>query len=210
MEEFVFLSVSCFLRASEIGRYCATSRPLFERYETDVSALRLTRLSSSSTILTGTARCIAVDILTSWWRRQCLQKWMDRVAWESVRFHAFPNRFNTNYEHWMSHFGHGLVSIPRIMKTVRFTPRLSKTLRCPCCKNGPIEAAWYRRFGDKMARSTPHIDVGCASCSRFLGCSGLQELYDTCNGALLTCHLRSSINYTSRLTWLDAVFDERW
>lgn len=204
MEEFVFLSVSGFLCAKDIGKYCIASVTLAKHYEKDIGTLRLGHLSSNQVPLPGISRCLAADVLIGWWRRQRLQNWMDRVACEGVRMHAFPNRFETNYKPWRSNFSQGVVSIPRIYETVRFTPTLYKTTRCPCCQKEPIEAAWYWRDGDKMVRSTPHLDVGCLSCSRFLGCSELREFLEFSSSAVLTVYHRSSVNYMSRLKWVYA------
>jgi len=167
-------------------------------YRLDLDALQIVTLKSKHNLLIGTARCIAAAIISKWWKLKLMRSWMDKVLHAAVRLHAFPHRFNTNYKPWDIHFHEGINSIQRIMHTNKFTPRLLKMPQCPCCKTAPLEAAWYRRIGCKMARSTPHIDVGCATCLQFLGCDSLSDFFDS-SDALATFYNGSF--RASRIMW---------
>jgi len=173
MDDVLFLELaSPFLTRCDILACCKTTRLNHEVRSLDLAVLRFTPMREvpgwrhAKHLLPGTIRLTAAAKLGRWWRRSLTRRWLDLVAWSAARMHAFPHRTRANYPPWRRHFDGGLAGIGRIMATVRFTPAaLSVPLWCPVCHKAPVTCAWYYWIGTKMARSSPYISIGCASCS---------------------------------------------
>jgi len=111
------------------------------------------------------ARQLAAITISRWWERLSAQAWLNCVARECLKFHAFISRLQTNYPPLQRPFGRGLRSLPRLHATRR-PVRIDHPPRCPFCSSRRIDAACYYRDGLKIARSTPYLRVGCQACVR--------------------------------------------
>jgi hypothetical protein len=154
---------SSFLLADEIVRCCSTSLAAWGAFAADARGLA-GRFRPRRFRLEGAARCVAARTISRLWRLRRVRAWMDAVARDAARLHAFPHRTETNYAPWRAHFRGGIAGIARIMATQRFTPHLQAHPTCPECGVGEVEVAWHWRDGCKMARSTPRLTLGCRAC----------------------------------------------
>jgi len=146
-----------------MARCCLLNRCMLTEFSEDLEALRIKRKLSRQKLL-GSKRFVAAIQTFRWWQRVARRRWLNQVAWEAARMHAFPHRTETNYPPWRRFFCGGVAGIALIRGTTRFIPRCDTELLCPECGTSPINVAIWSQFGEKMVRSTPHIDIGCRSC----------------------------------------------
>ena len=163
MEIVWFRTVSLYLCRSELARCCLLNKDTFGEFSGDVVALRWEKGSPHQKLL-ASKRCVAASRASRWWRACVQRRWLNQVAWEAARMHAFPHRTETNFLPWRRHFCGGIAGIDRIHATTRYVPSSDAAVVCPHCDDAPVCVALWRQVGEKMVRSTPHLDIGCGSC----------------------------------------------
>ena len=162
--EVLFLQlVSPYMIRLELARCCLLNKQTREEFSGDLDALRCEKGSPHQKLL-GSKRFVAAIHASRWWHGCTQRRWLNRVAWEAARLHAFPHRTETNYPPWRRHFCGGIAGIDRIHATTRFVSNSGAAVACPECKTASASVALWRQVGDKIIRSTPHLDIGCSSC----------------------------------------------
>jgi len=163
MELLLFQMSSASMTRLELARCCLLDKKTFEEFSGDLDALRCGKASPHQKLL-GSKRCVAASRITRWWRGCVQRRWLNHVAFDAARMHAFPHRTETNYRPWRRLFCGGIAGIDRIHATTRFVHSSDAAVVCPDCKDAPVSVALWRQVGCKMVRSTPYLDIGCGSC----------------------------------------------
>lgn len=162
MEPPLLCIVSTSLKRADLAKCFLLSKTLYQAFRQELLALKLCSWLRLCRTL-GSRRSVAAHLIAKWWFNVGRSRWLNRVAYEAVRLHAFPHRTVTNYLPWKDHFRGGILAIDRIHATKDFaSPRDS--LECPVCRSAFIDTAVYTQIGEKMAQSTPRVDVGCGNC----------------------------------------------
>jgi hypothetical protein len=151
------------MKRHEIARCCLLNRQAHWEFSRDLDALRCQERQPQQKLL-GAKLVVAVNRISRWWLACARRQWLNQVAWDAARMHAFPHRTETNYAPWRRHFRGGIDGIKRILATTRYLVHSDADVACPECRTSPVCVALWTQVGEKMARSTPHLHIGCVAC----------------------------------------------
>ena len=88
--------ISPCMKRHEIARCCLLNRQAFWEFSRDLDALRCQERQPQQKLL-GAKLVVATNRISRWWLACTRRQWLNQVAWDAARMHAFPHRTETNF-----------------------------------------------------------------------------------------------------------------